>query len=224
MAKAALSAVRAPLTRERIIDTAIAFTDTHGLSALTMRSLATELGVQPMSLYHHVDNKDAIVAGMIDALLASTEMASTAPDWRSWVKAVFSSLRRLSKDHPGALEAFYSAPTSGPTAANASITGFEVFVAAGMPKVYALHAVHSISLAALGLASDERLDGQSYEEVQERRVEHAAALHAAHPELASVTAEELDAIDPWEFTASILILGLEAQIAQLSAHTNRKRK
>lgn len=213
MAKAALSAVRVPLTRERIIDAAITFADAHGLSALTMRSLASELGVQPMSLYHHVENKDAIVAGMGDTLLAASEMAATASDWQSWVRAVFSSMRRMATDHPGAIEVFYSAPTTGPTALNASLTGFEVFVAAGLSSVQALHAVHAISLAALGLASDERHSpADDSLDLLELRARHTEQMRSSHPILATVTQEQIDSVDMWEFSATLLISGLETQI------------
>ena len=57
---------RQPLSRERILRTAVALADEHGSDAVSMRRLAQELGVDPMSLYHHVANKDALLDGMAD--------------------------------------------------------------------------------------------------------------------------------------------------------------
>ncbi|HZG94489.1 MAG TPA: TetR family transcriptional regulator, partial [Mycobacteriales bacterium] len=56
---------RAPVTRERAVAAAVALADVEGLGALTMRRLAQELGVEAMSLYHHVANKDDILDGMV---------------------------------------------------------------------------------------------------------------------------------------------------------------
>ena len=57
---------RAPLSRERVLRGALAVADASGIGALTMRSLASELGVKPMSVYHHVAGKDEILDGLVD--------------------------------------------------------------------------------------------------------------------------------------------------------------
>ena len=62
--------VREPLTRERALRKAMQLADARGLDELTMRRLAHELGVEAMSLYHHVPNKDAILDGMVDLVFS----------------------------------------------------------------------------------------------------------------------------------------------------------
>ena len=69
---------RKPLNRERILDTALALVDDEGIEALSMRKLGQALGYEAMSLYNHVANKDDLLDGMLDLVLA--EMEPPAPD------------------------------------------------------------------------------------------------------------------------------------------------
>ena len=55
-----------PLTRERILSTALSMVDEEGIEALSMRRLARELGVDPMAIYHHLPNKRALLSGLIE--------------------------------------------------------------------------------------------------------------------------------------------------------------
>jgi len=65
---------RIPLSRERILEAAIAIADEEGLEALTMRRLGSELGVQAMSLYNHVANKDDLRLGIVEIVMAEIEV------------------------------------------------------------------------------------------------------------------------------------------------------
>jgi AcrR family transcriptional regulator len=64
---------RKPLSREWILETAVAYADEHGIDALSMRKLGQELGFEAMSLYNHVANKDDLLDGMLDLVLAEME-------------------------------------------------------------------------------------------------------------------------------------------------------
>jgi AcrR family transcriptional regulator len=70
---------RAPLTRERVLSAAVALADDEGLWALTMRRLAQELGVEAMSLYHHVANKEAVLDGIVEVVLDEVNATVGAP-------------------------------------------------------------------------------------------------------------------------------------------------
>jgi AcrR family transcriptional regulator len=72
---------RDPLSRERVVETAIALADDHGVDALTMRRLGSALGVEAMSLYHHVSNKDDVLDGMVDAIMEEIGLPE-GPDFR----------------------------------------------------------------------------------------------------------------------------------------------
>ena len=72
---------RIPLTRERVLRVAVRLADEVGFESLTMRRLGQELGVQAMSLYNHVANKDDIRDGIVDLVLSEIEVPSNDTDW-----------------------------------------------------------------------------------------------------------------------------------------------
>ena len=78
--------IRVPLSRERVLRTAIAIADARGSSALTMRSLAGELGVKPMAIYRHFANKEEILDGIIDIVFGEIDLPSADDDWRTAIR------------------------------------------------------------------------------------------------------------------------------------------
>jgi AcrR family transcriptional regulator len=77
---------RTPLSRERILDVAVRLADEEGLESLTMRRLARELGVEAMSLYNHVNNKQDLIGGMVDVVVDEFELPSGDHDWETAVR------------------------------------------------------------------------------------------------------------------------------------------
>lgn len=73
---------RAPLDRERVLQTAVALADANGIAGLSMRKLAEALGVEAMSLYHHFANKEAILDGMVDVVFGEIEFPTRRVGWR----------------------------------------------------------------------------------------------------------------------------------------------
>jgi AcrR family transcriptional regulator len=78
---------RIPLTRDRILRAAIGIADAEGLDALTMRRLGQDLGVQAMSLYNHVANKDDLYQGIVDLVMDEIEVPSDASDWKASLRS-----------------------------------------------------------------------------------------------------------------------------------------
>jgi AcrR family transcriptional regulator len=74
---------RTPLSRDRVLRAAIDLADANGIEALTMRRLAQELGVEAMTLYYHVSNKDDILGGMVDLVLADFELPQPGDEWKA---------------------------------------------------------------------------------------------------------------------------------------------
>jgi TetR/AcrR family transcriptional regulator, tetracycline repressor protein len=68
-----------PLTREHIVATALALVDREGLKALSMRRLGTELGVDPMAVYYHIPNKDALLDAIVEAVMADIDLTADDP-------------------------------------------------------------------------------------------------------------------------------------------------
>ncbi len=83
-----------PLERQRIVEEAVRLADEHGLDAVSMRRLATSLGVQAMSLYHHLPSNDALLAAMLDVVYERMPLPSTQEGWRGALRARATSMRR----------------------------------------------------------------------------------------------------------------------------------
>src|SRR5687768_5453566 len=76
-------APRVPLSRERVLHAAVALADEGGIQALSMRKVAQELGVEAMSLYNHVANKDDMLAGIVELVAGEIELAKDESDWKA---------------------------------------------------------------------------------------------------------------------------------------------
>ncbi len=77
---------RIPLSKERVLRAAIALADEGGIEALSMRRLGQELGVEAMSLYNHVANKEDLLSGILELVLGEIEMPSGDGDWRRAIR------------------------------------------------------------------------------------------------------------------------------------------
>lgn len=96
--------VRTPLSRDRILVTAVAMADTGGLDSLTMRSIGHELGVEAMSLYNHVRDKGEILAGIADLVLSEFDIRPPARDWRTATRESAISAHEALLRHPWSCE------------------------------------------------------------------------------------------------------------------------
>ncbi|MDQ1741347.1 MAG: hypothetical protein QOE53_2999 [Pseudonocardiales bacterium] len=105
---------RAPLSRERVLETAVTLADRHGLESLSMRKLAEELGVAAMSLYYHVPNKVELLDGMIDLVFGEIEPPSLDLDWKTAMRRRAVSTREALNRHRWAVGQMEGRTTHGP--------------------------------------------------------------------------------------------------------------
>ena len=105
---------RAPLTRERVLRAAVALADEAGIDSLTMRGLGQALGVEAMSLYNHVSNKDDLLDGMVDVVVGDIVVPPSGTDWRSAMRARCISAHETLLAHPWAALQITSRLTIGP--------------------------------------------------------------------------------------------------------------
>jgi AcrR family transcriptional regulator len=105
---------RIPLSRQRALQVAIALADAEGIGALTMRRLAQQVGVEAMSLYHHVPNKDDILDGMIDIVFSEIELPAIGTDWKTAMRQRAKSARTVLARHPWAISLMESRRAPGP--------------------------------------------------------------------------------------------------------------
>jgi AcrR family transcriptional regulator len=93
---------RAPLTRERVLRAAIGLADEAGIESLSMRKLGQELGVEAMSLYNHVANKDDILNAIVDMVVSEIEPPSREADWKTALRQSAKSAYEVLLRHPWA--------------------------------------------------------------------------------------------------------------------------
>ena len=97
--------IRAPLSKERVLQAAIRLADKIGIASLSMRRLGQELGVEAMSLYKHVANKDDVLDGIVDIVASEIELPSIGGDWKKPMRRRASSAHEiLLRQHVVAME------------------------------------------------------------------------------------------------------------------------
>lgn len=106
---------RAPLSRERVIEAATHVADAGGITAVTMRAVARELGVEAMSLYHHVPTKEALIRDLADAVFAEIDLPVAGEPWREQMSRRCHSAREVLARHPWGLGLIESQRQPGPS-------------------------------------------------------------------------------------------------------------
>lgn len=170
--------VREPVTRERALQVALHLADAGGLEQLTMRKIAEGLGVEAMSLYHHVPNKDAILDGLVDLVFEEMELPPTTADWKSAMRARASSVRAVLLRHRWALRVLETRTAPGP----ATLTHHDAVIGylrrAGFSIALTAHAYAVLDSYIFGFVNTElSLPFQSTEETHEV----AAAISSMFP-------------------------------------------
>jgi AcrR family transcriptional regulator len=154
---AALSTnTRRPLSRVRIAQAALAIVDRDGLGALSMRRLGAELGVEGMAIYRHFPNKAAVLAGVVEVLLA--ELVIPPPSdvpWQTVFRGVSRAYRALLLRHPHAIPLLAALPLSDPAAARAAGAVMALLRAAGFDAQSALKTLATITSYVIGVAQWE---------------------------------------------------------------------
>ena len=101
------------LSRERVLEAAVAFADRHGLEALSMRKLGDQLGASAMSLYYYVPSKEQLLDGMVDIVFGEIEPPSTDVDWKTAMRGRAMSTREALRRHPWAIGEMEGRTTTG---------------------------------------------------------------------------------------------------------------
>lgn len=151
--------MRQPLSRARILQAALTLVDHDGLEALTMRRVAAQLGVEAMSLYYHVPNKEAILDGVFDLVIARAELPVGEVSVPEWIRGTAEGFRRLAVQHPRTFPLLTTRPIplADAAAAEPMEAGLAAFARSGMDAAQAYAAVQAvlISLLSLGLVESQ---------------------------------------------------------------------
>ncbi|WP_031470426.1 TetR/AcrR family transcriptional regulator C-terminal domain-containing protein [Sciscionella sediminilitoris] len=149
---------RAGLSRTGILDAALRIVDEQGLPALTMRRLATALGVEAMTLYHHVPGKDALLDGLVERVCAPLAEAVPRHPPAEWARALHEyacALRTTLLAHPALIGLVAERPASTPALLRAVEQGLGLLRAADFPLGTALHLVNALTSFVLGHTRSE---------------------------------------------------------------------
>jgi AcrR family transcriptional regulator len=144
-----------PLSRRRVLDAAVALADRDGVGALSMRKLAQELGVEAMSLYHHVAGKDAILDGIVDVVFGEIELPSGDGGWKAAMRRRAISAREALRRHPWATALMESRSTPGPANLRHHDAVLGVLRNAGFSVELAAHAYSLLDAYIYGFALQE---------------------------------------------------------------------
>lgn len=199
---------RAPLTRERVLAAAIDLADRDGIASLSMRKLAQELGVEAMSLYHHVANKDAILDGLIDLVFGEIDLPVGEADWKAAMRRRAISAREVLRRHPWATGLMESRSTPGPATLRHHDAVLGILRNAGFPLELAAHAYSLLDSYIYGFALQETsLPFNTPEETAEVAQAMMAEFPTdAYPHLTEIAVEHV--LQPGYSYASEYLFGL----------------
>ncbi len=217
--------VRAPLSRERVMRAAIALADSSGIESLSMRKLGQELGVEAMSLYNHVANKDDILDGIVDLVFGEIALPSGKGDWKRAMRKRAISAHEALLRHPWAPSLMQSRTRPGPATLRHRDSVLGSLRNADFTLVMAAHAVSAIDGYVYGFALQQiNLPLQSREQVGEVGESILRQLAGEYPHLAEMITDHAmkpgyDYAKEFEFGLDLILDGLERLRTKVSSRT-----
>lgn len=206
---------RTRLSRERVLRAAMSVADGGGLGSLTIRSLAQELGVKPMSVYHHVANKDEILDGIVDLVFGEIELPVPGGDWRAEIRRRATSARAVLRRHSWAIALMESRTSPGPATLGQHDAMLATLRAAGFSVVMTGHAYALLDAYVYGFAVQEAalpFDAGTAPEVTGSIMQEFAG--GAYPHMAEFATERVlqpgyDFGDEFEFGLELILGALK---------------
>ena len=214
---------RAPLTRERVLATAIALADERGVAELTMRKLAKELGVEAMSLYNHVASKGDLLDGMIDIVFGEIDPPAEDGAWKAELRTRAVSTLAALRRHRWAVGEMEGRSSHGSANLRIHDAVLGCLLGAGFSDAMAVHAysvqdayIYGFALQQTDLSSQTPVDFAA--EAQRQMVEYEAAL-VDFPHLVRVVGGHVakvgyDYDDEFLFGLDVILDGLERLLEQ----------
>ena len=205
---------RAQLTREQVVTAAIELADRDGIESISMRRLAQELGVEAMSLYTHVRNKDDLLDGMVDAVISMIPAVADADDWRTSLRRMALGARGVMLRHPWAPRTVETRAAPGPAGIAYVNAVLGILREGGFSIAQAHHALHILGSRVLGFTQSVFDDsaGPDPEATASLSDEFAAAFpYAAEMALAVAHGGALGPCDDdgeFEFALDFILDGL----------------
>jgi AcrR family transcriptional regulator len=204
---------RVRLSRERVLRAAISIADEGGLEALSMRKLALELGVEAMSLYYYVANKDEILDGILNFVITEFELAIGGPDWKAAIRRSAISAHDVLMRHPWACNLMMSVKRVAPARMRYMEALLRRLREAGFSARMTHHAYHALdshiigsTLWEAGYSSNKDLDNVAKTFVA--KTLHEYPYVAEHAEQHFTRSKRKD-VPEFEFGLDLILDGLD---------------
>lgn len=215
----AREADRARLSKQAVVQRALALADAEGLDALTIRRLATELGVTPMALYWHFRNKEELLAGLADQVWGELDTdVDAAEPWHRQLRGLLESLLTVLRRHPCASQLILEGEKQSSSMQIASETALEVLHQGGFGPEQAAEITRSALWTSLMLVMSEPgfhpelTAAEIAEKQRQNRVRMALLPPDRFPRLVAA-AEPMSSCDPdfhYRFGVDLFIAGVRA--------------
>ena len=210
------TAARLPLSRDRVLRTAIDLADQDGIESLSMRRLGHELGVEAMSLYNHVANKEDLLDGIADILIGEIEVPADEKDWQTAMRRRAISAHEMLSRHPWAGSVIDSRTQPSPTRSRYPESVLGILRRGGFSIEMAVHAFFALDSYIYGFAVQEQnLPSGTAEELAGVAETTLAALPSAeYPYLREIIVDYVlksgfDYTREFEFGLDLLLDALE---------------
>ena len=208
---------RPSLSRDHVLEGAVALADEIGIEALTIRKLATALGTKPMTIYHYVSSKDEIIDGMVERVFAEIERPSTGDDWLAAIRGRCVSAREALVRHPWAAPLMESRTSPGPENLGHHDAVIACLRRGGLDWQSTAHAYATLDAFIYGFALQEvALPQQAEGEFVEAAHEIAADFDAeAYPNLVEFTVEHVfkpgyEFSDSFDYGLDLILEGFDS--------------
>lgn len=209
---------KAPLTKERILRTAVALADEGSAESASMRKIAQELDVVPMALYRHVQDKDELLDGMLDVVVGEIDPPRSDVDWKTAIRERILSARRALLRHPWASQVMESRTEPAPTVLGYMDSMIGMFRIGGFTMDLTHHAMHVMGSRLMGFSQE--LFNDSSDVDPDLEMEMYAAMADTYPWIyelaltvshddASVVGAGCDDQFEFEFALDLVLDGLE---------------
>jgi AcrR family transcriptional regulator len=204
---------REGLTRDRVLAAAVGLADERGLDAVSMRQVGDALGFEAMSLYRHVRDKDDLLDGMVESVVARFPARDETLDWRESLRTLVRGAHDELLAHPWVAALATSRPSVGPARLRFVDSVLATLLAGGCSPQLAHDAMHAVEVHVFAFTLQEiRLNaGASAHGYQLDAVRGDSALY---PHLAAMLATAThDHVAEFEFVLELLIVGIERAIS-----------
>jgi AcrR family transcriptional regulator len=209
---------RSPLTRERVLRTAVALADQGGIESLSMRKLAQALDVVPMALYRHVANKDELLNALVDVVIEEIDPPLEGANWNTALRARILSARRALLRHPWASRLMESRKTPTPVVLAYMDSMIEMFRTGGFSLDLTHHAMHAMGSRMFGFTQELFNDTTDVDPAADAEMWNAMA--GAYPYIfeifTAISHDDSSTVGPgcddqfeFEFALDLMLDGLE---------------